>query len=81
LMIILIALVAACYCYATIFVKNFPDEAPQFIMNLFCALALGSLISLVAFVGLGLVYHIKLNQRREECRQMVARLLKSRLGK
>jgi hypothetical protein len=81
LMAILIGLVAACLGYGTIFVYNFPDDAPQFLVNLICALGLGALISLVAFVGLGMVYHLKLNQRREECRQRVARLLKSRLGK
>jgi hypothetical protein len=79
LMAILIALDVACLAYATLFVKNFPDEAPQFIVNLICAVGLGSLFSLVAFVGLGLVYRNKLNQRREECRQRVAMLLKSRL--
>jgi len=81
LMGILIALVLACLAYGTLFVNNFPDEAPRFLVNLICALGLGSLISLVAFVGLGVVYRMKLNQRREECRQRVARLLKSRLGK
>jgi hypothetical protein len=81
LMAILIALVLACLGYGTIFVNNFPDDAPQFLVNLICALGLGSLISLLAFAGLGVVYRMKLNQRREECRQRVARLLKSRLGK
>src|SRR5580704_19560190 len=71
LMAILIALVAACFGYGTIFVKDFPDGAPQFLMNLIYALGLGSLISLLAFVGLGVVYRFKLNQRREECRQRV----------
>jgi hypothetical protein len=81
LMAILVALVLACLGYGTLFVNNFPDDAPQFLVNLICALGLGSLISLLAFVGLGVVYRMKLNQRREECRQRVARLLKSRLGK
>ena len=60
---------------------HFPYNAPQYIVNFVCALGLGSLISLVAFVGLGMVYRWKLDQRREECRQLVARLLESRLGK
>jgi uncharacterized membrane protein len=81
LMAILIALVVACFGYGTIFVNNFPDEAPPFILNLIYALGLGSMISLLAFVVLDLVYRNKLNRHREECRQRVARLLKSRLGK
>jgi hypothetical protein len=32
-------------------------------------------------MGLGMVYRKKLDQRREECRQLVGRLLESRLGK
>jgi hypothetical protein len=79
LMAILIALVVACLAYGTLFVDNFPDAAPPFIVNLLWAVGLGSLASLLAFVVLGLVYRNRLNQRREECRQRVARLLKSRL--
>jgi hypothetical protein len=67
--------------YGTVLVANFPHNAPQFVVNLIYALGLGSLISLLAFAGLGLVYRWKLDQRREECRQRVARLLESRLGK
>jgi hypothetical protein len=81
LMAILAALVLAGLGYGTVLVDNFPYNAPQFIVNLFYALGLGSLISLLAFAGLGMVYRWKLDQRREECRLRVARLLESRLGK
>ena len=81
LMAILTALVVAGLAYGTVLVDNFPYNVPQFIANLIYALGLGSLISLLAFVGLGMVYRWKLDQRREECRQRVARLLESRLGK
>ncbi len=67
--------------YGTVLVDNFPYNMPQSIVNLICALGLGSLISLLAFAGLGMVYRKKLDRRREECRQLVARLLESRLGK
>ena len=75
------ALAVAALVYGTVLVDHFPDNAPQFIVNCICALGLGSFISLVAFVGLGMVYRWRLDQRREECRQLVARLLESRLGK
>src|ERR1017187_8658547 len=81
LMAMVTALVVAGLGYGTVLVDNFPYNAPQFIVNLIFALGLGSLISLLAFVGLGMVYRWKLDQRREECRQRVARLLESRLGK
>ena len=77
----LTALAVAALGYGTVLVDHFPYNAPQFIVNFICALGLGSLISLVAFVGLGMVYRWRLDQRREECRQLVARLLESRLGK
>lgn len=81
LMAMLIALVAAGLGYEVILVDNFPYNLPQLIINLVCALGIGSLISLLAFMGLGRVYHSKLDQQREECRQLVSRLLASRLGK
>ena len=81
LMAMLAALALLGLGYGTILVDNFPYNTPQFIVNLVWALGLGALISLVAFMGLGMVYRWKLNQRREECRQRVARLLESRLGK
>jgi hypothetical protein len=81
LMAVLTALAVAGLGYPAILLENFPYNAPQFIMNLIWALGLGSLISLLAFVGLGMVYRKKLDRRREECRQRVARLLESRLGK
>ena len=81
LMAMLIALVVAGLGYEVILVDNFPYNLPQLIINLVCALGIGSLISLLAFMGLGMVYRMKLDQQREECRQLVARLLESRLGK
>jgi hypothetical protein len=81
LMAILTALTVAGFGYGTVLVDNFPYNAPQFIVNLIYALGLGSLISLLAFAGLGMVYRRQLDQRREECRQRVARLLESRLGR
>ena len=81
LMAILTALSVFGLGYGTVLVDNFPYNTPQFVVNLIYALGLGSLISLLAFLGLGMVYRWKLDQRREECRQKVARLLESRLGK
>jgi len=81
LMAILTALVVAGLGYPAILVENFPYSAPQFIVNLICALGLASLICLLVFAGLGMAYRKKLDQRREECRQLVTRLLESRLGK
>jgi len=76
-----IALTVSLFCYATILLDNFPYRQPRFVVNLICALGLGSLISLLAFLILDLVYRRKLDLRREECRRLVAGLLESRLGK
>jgi len=42
---------------------------------------LGSLISLLAFVVLAMIYRKELDHRREECRRLVTKVLESRLGK
>ena len=59
LMAMLIALVVAGLGYEVILVDNFPYNLPQLIINLVCALGMGSLISLLAFMGLGMVYRSK----------------------
>jgi hypothetical protein len=81
LMAILTAFAAACLSYGAVLVENFPYNTQQFIVNIICALGVGSLTSLLAFVGLWMVYRWKLNNRREDCRELVVRLLESRLGK
>lgn len=81
LMFVLTALIVAGLGYGVILVDNFPYSIPQFTVNLICGLGLGSLICLLAFVGLGMLYRMKLDHRREECRQLITKLLESRLGK
>ena len=81
LMAVLTALLMAGVGYEVILADNFPYNIPQFVINLICGLAMGILFSLLGFMGLGMVYRWKLNQRREECRELVTGLLESRLGK
>jgi hypothetical protein len=79
-MAIVTALVVAGLGYGTILEDNFPYNMPQFMINLFFGLGLGSLVCLLVFMSLGMIYRMKLDHRREECRQIVTRLLESRLG-
>lgn len=81
LMAILTALAVAGLGYPVILVEGFPYNVPQFTLNFVCALGAASLICLLVFAGLGMVYRRKLDQRREECRQLVTKLLASRLGR
>ncbi len=81
LVAILTALVVAGLGYGVILGDNFPYNMPQFIINIICSFGLGSLISILGFIGLGMLYRQKLNQHRDECRQLVTKLLESRLGK
>jgi len=81
LMAMLGALVAAVLGYGTVLVQNFPYNTSQFILNLLIAVGVGVLISFLAFAGLWLAYRWKLDLRREECRQMVVKLLESHFGK
>ena len=81
LMAMVAALVVAGLGYGVISGDNFPDNLPRFVIKILCSFGLGSLISMLGFIGLGMVYRKKLNHQREECRQLVTRLLESRLGK
>ncbi len=81
LMAILTALAVAGLGYPAILVESFPYNVPQLTLTLVCALGLASLICLLGFAGLGMIYRRKLDQRREESRQLVTKLLASRLGK
>ena len=85
LMVLLTALSMAGLGFAAVFLTDHPQDISllltPFICKVFCALGLGSLICLVSFVGLGVAYRKELDQRREECRRLAAKLLESRLGK
>jgi hypothetical protein len=74
----LTALAVAGLGYGAMLGDNFPYNTPQFIITMICVLGTGSLISLMIFVVLGMIYRRNLDQRREECRQLVSRLLESR---
>jgi hypothetical protein len=78
LMALLMALAMAGLGYGSILIENFPQDTAQPFVRIVSALALASMICLVAFVGLRIVYRLKLDRRREECRQLVAKLLESR---
>lgn len=81
LMGIFTSLAGAGLVYSAILVEDFSRTVPQFVMNLIFALGLASLFCFLVFTGLGMIYRMKLDQRREECRQRVTWLLESRLGK
>ena len=85
LMAVSSALATAGLCYCAIFLADFPQNmtlfGTRFMVKAFFALGLGSLISLLAFVVLAVIYRKQLDHRREECRRLVANLLESRLGK
>jgi hypothetical protein len=81
LMAVVTALTVAGLGYEEVLVDNFPYDASLSVTNIICATGAGSLVCLLAFAGLGMVYGRKVGQRREECRQMVTKLLESRLGK
>ena len=80
----LTALAVAGLGYAAVFQDRFPEQAflftTLFITNSIRAACLGSLISLLAFAGLGIVYSWELNRLRREVRQFVTKFLESRLG-
>ena len=85
LMALLVALSTAGLCYSAVVPAHDPRSVSQlvtqFSSKVFCALGLGSMFCLVAFASLGVIHRNKLDQRREDCRRLAAKLLESRLGK
>jgi hypothetical protein len=80
LMSVLAALAVAGLGYAAILFENFPQDTSHLFIKIISAMGLASIICLVTFAGLSMVYRMKLNQRRGQCRQLVTGLLESRLG-
>ena len=85
LMALLAALAMAGLCYAIILLtdhhpRNLAAISELFIIKALCALGMGSMICLLAFLGLGLMYRKELDQRREACRRLAKEFLESRLG-
>ena len=81
LMALLGALAVAGLGYGVVFVENVFYNTSQLIIAIIGAVGVGSLFCLMVFVVLGIAYRYNLDQQREECRQLVTRLLDSRLGK
>jgi hypothetical protein len=83
-MVLSTALSMAGLGYAAIFLVDYPQNISRFMTQLItkslCVLGLGSLICLAAFVALGAVYRKRLDQQRDECRQLAGKLFETRLG-
>ncbi len=66
--------------FGVILDENFPYNVPQPVVHAFCDLFLASLICLMTFVGLLVLYRIKLNRLRGECRNLLRAFLEAHLG-
>src|SRR5271169_2140292 len=66
--------------YGALLQENFPHNASDLVFRVLCVLGLASLVCLVGFAGLLTVYLRKLHRLQKEARQLVIRLLESRLG-
>ncbi|MEY2409346.1 MAG: hypothetical protein QOF48_2016 [Verrucomicrobiota bacterium] len=84
LMALLAALAMAGLGYSAVFITDYPLNVSQlttrFIIKALCALGAGSLGCLFVFLGLGVFFRRKLEQRREDCRRLALKVLELRLG-
>ena len=80
LMAVLTAVALAGLGYAAILIENLPWDTSHLMVKIVSTLGLTCIICLVAFAGVRMVYRLKLNQRREEGRQVVTKLLGFRPG-
>lgn len=67
--------------YSAILLEDFPQNKTPFLIRIFCALGLASLVSLLAFVAFWIASRGELDTQRERCRRLVTRIVESRLGK
>ena len=83
LMLLVTALALAGIGYGAVFrlhPMNLEQFATQSGIKMLSALALGSLICVVTFLGLGASYRSELAKRRDECRRLAAKFLEARFG-
>jgi hypothetical protein len=71
LMAFLTGLSVAGLAYAAVLLPDFPYNKSQFVLRLFLAFGLASLICLVTFAGLWVRCRRILNQLHDECRELV----------
>jgi len=65
--------------YTAIFDESFPYNQSRLLVTILCDVGLASLICVVGFVVLLMVYRMRLNELREECRHSVKRLIETHL--
>jgi len=64
--------------YSAVLLPEFFDSATHIVIHIFSAMGLGSLLCLVAFLGLWFWYRSVLNRIHEECRRLITGMLDSR---
>ena len=84
LMVLLIALAVAGLGYASVFLDADPRNVSQWMtlmpIKALAALGGGSMLCLVGFLGLGVVFRKEQNRRREDCRRLALKVLESKIG-
>src|SRR5271168_3606733 len=69
LMGVMVSVAIVSLVYPAILVQNFPYNLQRSVVTFIAALIVGMVISLLAFVSLGMVLRKKLHRHCEECRQ------------
>jgi hypothetical protein len=66
--------------YSAVLLPEFFSNSRNFLVQFFCALGLGSILCLFAFVGLWCWYRAIVHKLHDECRRLISSLMRSRFG-
>ena len=79
-MFVFAALGLAALAYGAVLEDDFSYKEFRFAIRILFDLGAASLICLMALAGLLAIYRTRLNELREQCRQLIAKLMMSHMG-
>lgn len=80
MLLVVAALGIAALAYGAVLEEDFSYREFRFVIRILFDLGAASLICLLALAGLLVIYRMRMNKLREQCRRLIASLMASHLG-